>query len=746
MLFSNSKNGRRNSGSKEFIRSLASDRFPTFAVKRIFPTLSALLPGKVIGTFGNPSHAWPGSPSPRLSRLISAATSSERSSLVVLPARISSFFIANGSTPSGLGLGCTCSLADDLIGLSSVVKLEDPDDDLLEGFALLFLIPSDPEPLPTSEPTLFEPELSTTMEPVPEPSSEPSPEPVPTPEPQPSEPEPDPPQLEPVIEPSTEHELEPVDSDSESEPDVGLMLLFSKAVVRALPAPSLSPDDPSDPVVDMVHQGQEFAPSEFIEPISGPSPNLTVHQITEESASGYEPDPHTFELMEVEDEEMIEEDTPQEILKSLERHEDKPQPVVTLCKPLNPVWYRKRSCLLTGARLDVLTLNPPISMYLTSRASLALFLAVLLVKQLKPESTPTVPLTEHSDRPGPKTSKVLKANPPLVDVPRSPSLFRASALYVRQSGVVRPSSFKAQIDGTRDMISDPASTTESTPVLPATAQPVASVPVEGMTPQTVPLSYFLQLKESPRSHQDVWQFSGSTVPFFTTACITQPEPDHSSYKSALPARIPARIPCHQHRRISYQDRKSRLPYLLISKSEATYLYLRGNRLASPLLLASVTPFVPPLQLDCLLTSGKKIPRISYGFTPCRLQLRDAKVSYKSCPSHRGIGRTTSIGYRYLAGLYLGYESYLYSSRFTCSFLYWIGSIEGTPVLDLSAGSSFDQVSNFLSLEAGDTNSELNYSYLAGFFLTYVIPAFKLSYNPIYAHSPPIYTFGLFRLT
>ena len=143
---------------------------------------------------------------------------------------------------------------------------------------------------------------------------------------------------------------------------------------------------------------------------------------------------------------------------------------------------------------------------------------------------------------------------------------------------------------------------------------------------------------------------------------------------------------------------------------------------------------------------KKIPRISYGFTPCRLQLRDAKVSYKSCPSHRGIGRTTSIGYRYLAGLYLGYESYLYSSRFTCSFLYWIGSIEGTPVLDLSAGSSFDQVSNFLSLEAGDTNSELNYSYLAGFFLTYVIPAFKLSYNPIYAHSPPIYTFGLFRLT
>lgn len=41
-------------------------------------------------------------------------------------------------------------------------------------------------------------------------------------------------------------------------------------------------------------------------------------------------------------------------------------------------------------------------------------------------------------RPGPKTSKVLKANPPLVDVPRSPSLFRASALYGRQSGVVRP--------------------------------------------------------------------------------------------------------------------------------------------------------------------------------------------------------------------------------------------------------------------------------------------------------------------
>ena len=80
--------------------------------------------------------------------------------------------------------------------------------------------------------------------------------------------------------------MEPVDSDSESEPDVGLMLLFSKAVVRALPAPSLSPDDPSDPVVDMVHQGQEFDPSEFIEPISGPSQNWTVHQITEESASG----------------------------------------------------------------------------------------------------------------------------------------------------------------------------------------------------------------------------------------------------------------------------------------------------------------------------------------------------------------------------------------------------------------------------------------------------------------------------
>lgn len=79
---------------------------------------------------------------------------------------------------------------------------EDPDNDLLEGFALLFLIKSDPEPLPTSEPTLVEPEFSTTMEPVPEPSSEPSPEPVPRPEP-------DPPQLEPVIEPSTEHELDP---------------------------------------------------------------------------------------------------------------------------------------------------------------------------------------------------------------------------------------------------------------------------------------------------------------------------------------------------------------------------------------------------------------------------------------------------------------------------------------------------------------------------------------------------------
>ena len=37
--------------------------------------------------------------------------------------RIFSSFIANGSTPSGLGLGCTCSLADDLIGISSVVKL-----------------------------------------------------------------------------------------------------------------------------------------------------------------------------------------------------------------------------------------------------------------------------------------------------------------------------------------------------------------------------------------------------------------------------------------------------------------------------------------------------------------------------------------------------------------------------------------------------------------------------------------------
>ncbi|KAF9623912.1 hypothetical protein IFM89_006258 [Coptis chinensis] len=103
---------------------------------------------------------------------------------------------------------------------------------------------------------------------------------------EPSEPEPDPPQLEPVIEPSTEHELEPVDSDSESEPDVGLMLLFSKAIVQALPAPSLLPDDPSDPVVDMVHQGQEFDPSELIEPISGPSQNWTMHQITEESEEG----------------------------------------------------------------------------------------------------------------------------------------------------------------------------------------------------------------------------------------------------------------------------------------------------------------------------------------------------------------------------------------------------------------------------------------------------------------------------
>ncbi|KAK1591256.1 hypothetical protein Q3G72_004718 [Acer saccharum] len=37
--------------------------------------------------------------------------------------RVSSSFIANGSTPSGLGLGCTCSLADDLIGLSSVKGL-----------------------------------------------------------------------------------------------------------------------------------------------------------------------------------------------------------------------------------------------------------------------------------------------------------------------------------------------------------------------------------------------------------------------------------------------------------------------------------------------------------------------------------------------------------------------------------------------------------------------------------------------
>lgn len=41
--------------------------------------------------------------------------------------RVSSSFIANGSTPSGLGLGCTCSLADDLIGLSSVVKLGSSD-------------------------------------------------------------------------------------------------------------------------------------------------------------------------------------------------------------------------------------------------------------------------------------------------------------------------------------------------------------------------------------------------------------------------------------------------------------------------------------------------------------------------------------------------------------------------------------------------------------------------------------------
>jgi len=52
--------------------------------------------------------------------------------------------------------------------------------------------------------------------------------------------------------------------------------------------------------------------------------------------------------------------------------------IVTLCKPLNPVWYRKRSFLLTGARLNVFTLNPPISMYFTSRASLALFIVILL--------------------------------------------------------------------------------------------------------------------------------------------------------------------------------------------------------------------------------------------------------------------------------------------------------------------------------------------------------------------------------
>jgi hypothetical protein len=53
-------------------------------------------------------------------------------------------------------------------------------------------------------------------------------------------------------------------------------------------------------------------------------------------------------------------------------------------------------------------------------------------------------------RPGPNTSKVLKANPPLVDVPRSPSLFRASALYGRQSLVVLLYSFKAQVKTSYD--------------------------------------------------------------------------------------------------------------------------------------------------------------------------------------------------------------------------------------------------------------------------------------------------------
>lgn len=85
---------------------------------------------------------------------------------------------------------------------------------------------------------------------------------------------------------SAEHELEPLDSDSESEPNVGLILLFSEVWLRAVPALSLSPEDPLDPVKDMVHQRQEFHPSEFMEPISGPSKNWTGHQIIEESAAG----------------------------------------------------------------------------------------------------------------------------------------------------------------------------------------------------------------------------------------------------------------------------------------------------------------------------------------------------------------------------------------------------------------------------------------------------------------------------
>ncbi len=56
--------------------------------------------------------------------------------------------------------------------------------------------------------------------------------------------------------------------------------------------------------------------------------------------------------MEVEDEEMIEEDTPQEILKSLERHEDKPQPVGEETETINLGTDEEPRSVRTGTTLS----------------------------------------------------------------------------------------------------------------------------------------------------------------------------------------------------------------------------------------------------------------------------------------------------------------------------------------------------------------------------------------------------------